>query len=366
MNIFNELYKTLPNLQSFILRTKAVKYDIEFKYNFDSRLIKEILRERLIIQSSKWDYRTVRNYCSILGEGNLKRTDLCKHLSSALINNFEKVLLFMLNDMTSFRDYTQFGLREIWMPRFLLRMLQLAMCPKLEPHVRISDLIYIRYNTPDEVEFYSYEYELPKSVVGYVPDYAKQHIKRTKDGEPVVKRCPEESEYIEALIQLTLLSKTAFRDCSIEVGSYGDMIEYNDVDFMTMLTNSEINLFNENTYLITNASLTRENLLTNLVLGMYCSNLKDIDSNIFNAISVPLDNVQIREELRLYIESEFRTSVAFTPEKSGEKKSESQSMPKSDNTPLVETIPVIEENVVEKKQVKGTKAKKGKRYRKTS
>jgi hypothetical protein len=308
-SVFNKLYKSIPNLPNFVLRLKAQRIKMEIKYHFDSRFLKEIIRERLIINSSRWDYKAVRNYCSILGEGNLSRTVLCKHLSSALVNNFEKILLYMLNNMENFRDYTRYGITEIWMPRFMLRMLQLAMCPKLEPQIRVSDLIHVIFDVEENVKFMKYNYTLPKNTIGYIPDYAKIHQVLDKDGNPIVAETPTEEEYITALIELSILSKTAFRDCSIEVGAYADMIEYNNVDFLSCIKTGPYNLFDDKLNVLSTESLTRENLLTNITLGIYVNNFGELPKELFHCVAIPLDTGQVREELRLYIESEFRTST---------------------------------------------------------
>lgn len=318
-SIFSSIYKSLPNLPGFILRMKARQLKFKINYNFDSRFLKEVIRERLMINSIRWDYKTVRNYCSILGSGNMSRSKLCEHLSSALINHFQTVLLYLINDPTSFRDYTQFGLSEIWMPRFLLKVLQLAMCPYLQPVYQIHDLLFVRFDIPEKFDFVKRWYELNDIQGYYQPKKNEKLIPDGKGGQQLetiheqVLVCPTREEYIDAIVNLTHLSKTAFKDCSIEVGSYKDMVTLNMDNFLNCLICDKLDFENQSTLTVYgNEKLTRDDLFISLILGVYFDAV-DVNDDIYNVVRLPLDRVQLLEEMRFFIESEFKVGTYSDP-----------------------------------------------------
>lgn len=296
--IFNYLYKCLPNFPGLVFRLKLIHVRLNLNYSFDGRLLKEILRERLFIHSHKWDYKTVRNYCSILGEGQLAKAVLCKRLSSCLVNNFINVLLFALNNPTEFQNYTEIHLKNIWFPRLLLRIFKLAVCPILKPRIRISDLIMLECFLPENVVFKDYVYNI-------------NNLDFDGKVEPTVKgtfQTVDKSTFEESLVWISQLSSTVFKNCSVEVASYDDLVSYDATDYLTMVTNYPIRLWKESFGIYCNDKLTKDNLFTYILLGCYYDS-KNLETcfkdSVLNIVPMPMDSRSILEELRAYIENEF-------------------------------------------------------------
>jgi len=296
--IFNYLYKSLPNFPGIVLRLNLINIKINLNYDFDARLLKEIIRERLFLHSYKWDYKTTRNYCSILGEGNLTKAVLCEHLSSCLVNKFVNVLNYALNNPTEFQNYTTFHLKNIWMPRFLVKIFKLAICPILKPRIRVSDLIHCEIELSNPVVFKNFKYS--------ISDFYKENfVKPTIDGTyPIVTK----DIFEESLVWISQLSSTVFKNCSIEISNYDELINYDASNFLTLFNNGPIRLWVDNFFIFSNDRLTPENLFTNIILGSYtttevCNVL--LNGSTVNVVRIPFDSRTILEELRAYIENEF-------------------------------------------------------------
>jgi len=276
-----------------------------YNVRFDGRFLKELLRERLLINSVSWDFKKCRELSTLLGQRFLNKQAICKQLSSALINNFRNVYSFMLNNTDDFLNYTKFGLKTIWIPKMLLRILKLTLTVKLRPFRIENEIVSFNFKQ-GKVVFPKVQYEL-NNIIGdtsTIPEVKEFYDPVT---EPV---------FIESLVSLNEISYIAFRSSSVDVGNYEQLTEINEEDWFSVLMLSTMKLNSDDVVVYGNEKLTREQLFINILSGLYFEGVEFSD-DVFLVNEISMEKDLVVEELRLFIESQFaERSISKRPKPS--------------------------------------------------
>jgi len=309
MKILSNVFRRIPNLPYFVVNNTRKLVELEWSVYFESRFIKEVLRERLEIDSFSWDFKKTREICTLLGEKFLPKKVICEHLSSMLINNFIIIYSFMLNNPDEFLDFTMYRMQKILMPKILYDILKMALVHFHKPK-RIEKEIVSFYFTKitnktvtmkDKIGFPKSKFVL-QDVLGEVSTY-----KVSTENYPFYNR----SQFIEALLNITQASEVFFSSCSVSISNYEEFTQCDERLFMSCILKNKLNLLEDEVIIYSNDTLTEEELYTTILSGIYYPNL-ETTSNIYSLNSIPLSLPLLLERLREYLESAFSLTTVST------------------------------------------------------